>query len=307
VPEPEGKVRGEPWHTGTRPPLYPSVPGKRLAYQRAEPQRGFVPDTVLDGAAVGPFEVRAASIRGDAHRYHGEPRQDSLCVGVLGTPGRDLLVLAVADGVGSQPRSQIGSTRVCQLLLPHLEACAAELDESLGRRDEMGFAVHVNAALANARQQFLADISYPAVQYSTTVRALVVPLNPLIRARGFFAIGDGGLARLRAGSWDLELEATTMVDDARGVIRTATDAFPNGYDHVEASLLLDVEPGDVLVLCTDGLSTPLKQEAELRDFLSVRWSGGEVPGTSDFLWEAQARSRTYDDDRTVICLWEHPE
>ena len=45
----------------------------------------------------------------------------------------------------------------------------------------------------------------------------------------------------------------------------------------------------------------------MRELLAEQW-GGAVPGLADFLRRAQVRAqvraRSYDDDRTVVCLWE---
>ena len=41
----------------------------------------------------------------------------------------------------------------------------------------------------------------------------------------------------------------------------------------------------------------------MRELLAEQW-GGAVPGLADFLRQAQAQVRSYDDDRTVVCLWE---
>ncbi|MCY0955756.1 protein phosphatase 2C domain-containing protein [Streptomyces sp. H27-H5] len=83
---------------------------------RADVDGAVLPDTVVDGATHGPLTVRAASVRGDSHRYHAEPRQDAVVVARLGAPGEDtgVLLLGVADGVGSVPRSHLGSHLVCR-------------------------------------------------------------------------------------------------------------------------------------------------------------------------------------------------
>ncbi|MFE9878166.1 protein phosphatase 2C domain-containing protein [Streptomyces sp. NPDC005784] len=295
---------GAPRHSGPKPPLYAPEP-LELPSVRQDPTAALTPDMVVDGAGYGALTVRAASVRGDSHRYQGEPRQDSLAVVRLGAPGADgLLLLAVADGVGSAARSHVGSQEACRLAAMELDSVSAELAETLRAGDRPGFAVLADIAvgrvatlLAHRAREHGDD---PAA-YATTLRALLVPLDPRVRTRGFLAVGDGGTALLRAGEWNLSL--TDPEHDGDGMIDTRTAALPHGH-RARACLLAPALPGDVLVLCTDGLSTPLAGDAGMRDFLGSGWGEGAVPGPADFLWQLQYRVKSYDDDRTAVVLWE---
>ncbi|MFD8736903.1 PP2C family serine/threonine-protein phosphatase [Streptomyces sp. NPDC059618] len=297
-------VLGDPYHSGPKPPLYAPEP-RELPSVRDDPTAALTPDMVVDGAGYGALTVRAASVRGDSHRYQGEPRQDSLAVVRLGPAGPDgLLLLAVADGVGSAARSHIGSQEACRLAAMELDGVAAELSGILRSGDRTGFAALVDTAvgrvatlLAHRAREHGDD---PAA-YATTLRALLVPLDPRVRTRGFLAVGDGGTALLRAGEWNLSL--TDPEHDGDGMIDTRTAALPHGH-RARALLLGPALPGDVLVLCTDGLSTPLAGEAGMRDFLASGWGRGAAPAPADFLWQLQYRVKSYDDDRTAVVLWE---
>src|SRR5438270_13954579 len=57
----------------------------------------YRPDSIVDGWSSEHFTVRAASVRGYAHRYAGTPRQDDLAVAAH--PATRAVVFAVADGV----------------------------------------------------------------------------------------------------------------------------------------------------------------------------------------------------------------
>ncbi|WP_406837554.1 protein phosphatase 2C domain-containing protein [Streptomyces sp. AHU1] len=297
-------VLGAPFHSGPKPPLYAPEP-LELPSVRQDPAAALTPDMVVDGAGYGALTVRAASVRGDSHRYQGEPRQDSLAVVRLGAPGPDgLLLLVVADGVGSAARSHVGSQEACRLAAMELEGVSAELAETVRAGDRPGFAALVDTAvgriatlLAHRAREHGDD---PAA-YATTLRALLVPLDPRVRTRGFLAVGDGGTALLRAGEWNLSL--TDPEHDGDGMIETRTAALPHGH-RARALLLGPALPGDVLVLCTDGLSTPLAGDAGMRDFLGAGWGRGAVPAPADFLWQLQYRVKSYDDDRTAVVLWE---
>ncbi len=297
-------VLGAPFHSGPKPPLYAPEP-RELPSVREDPTAALTPDMVVDGAGYGPLTVRAASVRGDSHRYQGEPRQDSLAVVRLGAPGPDgLLLLAVADGVGSAARSHVGSQEACWLAAMELDAVSAELAETVRAGDQPGFAALVDTAVgrvATLLAHRARERGDDPAAYATTLRALLVPLDPRVRVRGFLAVGDGGTALLRAGEWNLSL--TDPEHDGDGMIDTRTAALPHGY-RARALLLAPALPGDVLVLCTDGLSTPLAGDAGMRDFLGSGWGRGAAPAPADFLWQLQYRVKSYDDDRTAVVLWE---
>ncbi|MFE3516884.1 protein phosphatase 2C domain-containing protein [Streptomyces sp. NPDC059166] len=295
---------GEPAHSGTKPPMYPPVP-LELPYVGADPAAAVLPDIVVDGAQHGSSCVRAASVRGDSHRYLGEPRQDALCVTRIGRPGAgELLVLAVADGVGSAAHSHVGSNEACRLTAAYLDRAAEDLCAVLAAGDGAALAQLVDGVVGEIAV-LLTDLAlrngHPPAAYATTLRVLLVPLDPAVRLRGFFAVGDGGTALLRAGRWTLDI--TEAGGEGSGVIDTRTDALPLARS-ATTSVIGPVAPGDVLLLCTDGLSTPLAGEPEMRAFLASAWGGGTVPGPADFLWQTQFRVKSYDDDRTAVVLWE---
>ncbi|MFF9146399.1 protein phosphatase 2C domain-containing protein [Streptomyces sp. NPDC014861] len=264
-----------------------------------------VPDIVLDGAAHGPLTLRAASVRGDSHRYLGEARQDSVMTAHLGEKGSgELLAVAVADGVGSQPLSHLGSQHACRTALWALGVNAREVYEALaaGREDRFaeladGVAGHIADRLADRAARKDLD----PVVYSTTLRVLLVPLDPAVRTRGLLTVGDGGTALLRDGVWDLAPGDGASAADGDRMIDTRTAALP--VARTAAARLVTTRPGDVLVVSTDGFSSPLAGEPEMRAFLTGAWGGG-APEPADFLWQFQYRVKSYDDDRTAAVLWE---
>ncbi|MFJ8432771.1 protein phosphatase 2C domain-containing protein [Kitasatospora sp. NPDC094019] len=290
-------------HVGRKAPAYPAEPTDVPALRGGDLHAVLLPDTVVDGGRFGPLTVRAASVRGDSHRYAAECRQDA----VLVARADDLLLVAVADGVGSQPHSHHGSHGILRLLakqvLPRADTLLGLLRAGAAT-DFATLAGRIVAAAADGLAQEAERFGHPPKSWSTTLRALLVPAGPGTAARGFLAVGDGGLLRLRADGWE-NLDPDPDGDGAGTLISTRTDCLPEAYERARAALITDTRPGDVLVLCTDGLALPLLKEPELRDFLGGRW-GREVPGLAEFLWQAQVRVRSYDDDRSVVCLWEAP-
>lgn len=313
APPPEAP-RGDPEYVG-RPPSYPPRPLGLPSVRDGDLLAAVLPDSVVDGAELGPLTVRAASVRGDSHRWRAECRQDALGVTRLGPAGAGrqdfagtdaLLLLAVADGVGSAPLSHRGAHAVVAGVARQLDGAATELAAALRAGDDPRFHALADRAVAAAAAELRASADGPASAYATTFRALVVPLDPAVRVRGFLGVGDGGLFRLRdRGWWNLEHPATATPGTGTGVIDTGTAALPDAYQQVDARLLEPSEAGDVLVLCTDGFSGPLAGEKEFREHVAEQWGHtAGVPQPSDFLWHAQTRLKSYDDDRTVICLWE---
>ncbi|MFD0066479.1 protein phosphatase 2C domain-containing protein [Streptomyces sp. NPDC056637] len=298
---------GAPAHSGPKAPSYPPVP-QGLPAVTGDLAAAVLPDIVLDGAAYPGLSVRAASVRGDSHRYAGEPRQDALCVTRIGggEQGGELLMLAVADGVGSAPRSHVGSNEACRLAARYLDH-STSLHESIRTGDAERFQRTADAVVRQIGN-LLGDLALQHSErpdaFATTLRILLVPLDPRIRTRGFLAVGDGGTALLRRGYWHLDVVGDAGDKDS-DVIDTRTAALPRARSAV--TRLLHAHAGDVLVLSTDGLSSPLAGDSGMRDFLAGAWNGDEVPAPADFLWQFQYRVKSYDDDRTAVVLWEHGE
>ncbi|MBL0781412.1 protein phosphatase 2C domain-containing protein, partial [Streptomyces albidoflavus] len=309
APEPEAEPPlpqlGDPWHGGPKPPLYRPVPQAAPAVRSAGIEGALVPDLVVDGAEHGPLTVRAASVRGDSHRYQAEPRQDSVCVARIGSGESELLVLGVADGVGSAPLSHVGSQKACALAAGALDRVAGPLAAAVAEGDLAGFTALARQAVSEVATLLRHEAERYGRQpseFATTLRLLVVPLDPAVRVRGLLTLGDGGTAMLREGRWNTALGGTEEGDGA--VIDTRTPALPTTREPV--ATLISTLPGDVLVVCTDGLSTPLAGDQETARFLARAWSQERVPGPADFLWQLQYRVKSYDDDRSAAVLWEGP-
>ncbi|WP_380278720.1 protein phosphatase 2C domain-containing protein [Kitasatospora purpeofusca] len=288
-------------HVGRKAPAYPAEPTDIPAVPGGDLFGALLPDTVVDGGRFGPVTVRAASVRGDGHRYAAECRQDAVLVVRTG----ELLLVAVADGVGSQPHSHHGSHGILRMLTAQVAPKADTLLAFLRSGAELDFASLMSRLIAAAADELAEEArkqGRPPKSYSTTLRALLVPADPAVPFRGFVSVGDGGLLRLREGvGWE-SLEADGGAEGG-ALISTRTDCLPEAYEHARARLITDTRPGDLLVLCTDGLALPLLKEPELQRWLGERW-GREVPGLAEFLWQTQVRVRSYDDDRSVVCLWE---
>lgn len=268
---------------------------------------GTAPDSVLDGAQFLGLTVRAASIRGDDHRYAGETRQDSIGLWALDASallGQDELVLlaCVADGVGEHKLSHIGSARACSLLRQAVEAHLAGL---IGQDRHLVASAceRVIAEVASGLRVFASESRLEPKTLSTTLSAcLVIPQRQNgqgAAARAvLFAVGDSGGFLLREGEWT---GIPAPAADDGGVLSTKTDALPTRPDSCQVSTHA-LYVGDMLMLCTDGLGRPLERVAAVGEQLASWW-GGRAPALPEFYWQLSFRAQTYGDDRSAVCIW----
>lgn len=288
-------------HVGQKPPSYSPEPSGAVD-ARKDAAGAVVPDTVVDGFAVARLVVRAASIAGDSHRYGGEPRQDALAVVAFGPGERGLVLAVVADGVGSEPYSHVGADVACKATVAALASRADDVEAALrrGLRDRLYFeVVHVIDEVAGAIEAEAAQLARPSRELAATLRAVLLPTDPEVRVRLAFSVGDGATFRLADSTWK---PVRPRSGNDAGVLSTATAVLPLQPQELSVDLWI-ADPGETTIVCTDGLSEPLR-DSQFAELLSDDWGQEEVPGMMRFLWQAQSRSRTYDDDRTVICIWE---
>jgi serine/threonine protein phosphatase PrpC len=253
-----------------------------------------VPDTVLDGARVGGLTVRAASLRGDDHRYFEQTRQDAMAVRAMprDAPERaDALLVCVADGLGSERYSHLGAEAACWLMGEEMER-DHRLLLSPESETQIPSIAHV---LAGRLAQRLVEIARrsgidPKAISTTLVAALIEtePADPEHRRCTVIAVGDSPAYVLRDGAFHPCLGGAT------------TAALPNGFHTVETAVVT-LGPDDMLLLCSDGLSDPMSNAAVERD-LAGHWSD-EIPGLPEFCWQLAFRARSFGDDRTAVCVW----
>ncbi|MEU9114040.1 protein phosphatase 2C domain-containing protein [Streptomyces sp. NPDC048483] len=278
-------------------PARPSVPGRHLLSPGQEPVAlpaadpasldAPVPDTELDGAAYGSFTLRAASLRGDLARYHGEPRRDALLTARFGT-GRDTLVLvAVATGPPGAEGCPHAARAACTGIGGAVGRSCTRLAEDLrtDRRDAL------RSGLQRLTERSWGKLRGRATERGTApeedpaaVRCLLLPADPECRTRVFFGVGGGGLFRLRDGGWQ-DLEPATAAGRPF-LFRPAT-----------------ARAGDTLLLCSTGLAEPLRDNAAYAARLADRW-GTAPPGLVAFLSAAQWGVQGHAKDRTAVGVWE---
>ncbi len=266
----------DPWRLHSPPTAAPTV-GKVLP----PPQPVLAPATAfrrsmlsLDSVFVGGFHVAAGSLVGTAHLVSGSPCQDAYDFAV--SPGGRLIV-AIADGLGSRPHSQVGARSFCEGAVQ-----AGLAREELTAADLLAYAARYAESQAGAHRLAPREIGF--------VGAVAV----FAGSRGEIArVGDVSAFTLVDGQFD---ELLTNAPDEH--VNIVTDALPE--QPLPAPEVRSLEAVRRVVLCTDGLATDLRNSPGVRSWLAESW---EAPGDVHAMGEAlQFRRRGSHDDRTAVVI-----
>jgi serine/threonine protein phosphatase PrpC len=111
----------------------------------------------------------------------------------------------------------------------------------------------------------------------------------------FLNVGDSAVYVLRSGEF-----GDVFGHDDTEIYSSVASALPGSISQVEV-VVADLIPGDVVLLCTDGLSNVMRQVGVRRQL--AEWWSRQPPGLAEFYWQASFRAQSYGDDRTVICMW----
>ncbi|MFF3904635.1 protein phosphatase 2C domain-containing protein [Streptomyces sp. NPDC001848] len=316
-------------YIGSGPPTYDPEP---TALPQADPDRlsDLVPDTALDGARFGSCTLRAVSARGDSARFRGEPRRDCLLTARFGTGDQALVLVAMATGRRGAPGAHRAAAEACHWIGRAVGRSHLRLGEDIraARRGDLksGLQRLTDRSLGKLRAGAAAQGADPD-EYTAGLRCLLLPADPACRIRVFFGVGAGGLFRLRGGEWqDIEPRAAdTTGEPVVGFgsppaetsegdrltmdlgITTPPSPYEPAVEPPRSPFLFRAsvaQPGDTLLLCSAGLADPLRDEPELAEHLTTRWSTGEVPGLAAFLADTLVRVKGYADDRTAAAVWE---
>lgn len=255
-----------------------------------EPYR---PDTIADGGTAFGLTVRAASVRGLYKRYTGGPRQDDVCLRSHADSGT--LIAAVADGVSGASRSDVGAALAVRYATASV---ARQLDDGRESVDWGGAFEQAAWALVEEHRRACGDAGAGVEEASTSLATTLL----VAAVRGsdveVAAVGDSPAFLLKD-----KVYAPVVAEPERfdGLVGGGVDALPRSADTALASRC-SLDPGSVLLLCTDGLAMPLAG------------GGGEVgatlarelarpPDVIDFARLLDFSRSTYDDDRSLIAVW----
>jgi serine/threonine protein phosphatase PrpC len=238
------------------------------------------PAIALDGISAGGFQVAAASMIGASHLQSGQPRQDAYNF-MLGESGR--LYVAVADGLGSKPYSQLGAHLFVESVL--VAAVRAEAEEP-GEPDPAEL-----LALASERMERIIAKAY-GIDPNT---AGCVGAVAVFSERGCVVarVGDVSAFTIRAGSFAEGFPAEG------GPVNLVSASMP---DEKETDIeVAELDPAAVVVFGTDGLANDLRTSGTLREWLAAQWQVPHLPfGIGDTL---RYRRQGSHDDRTAVLVW----
>jgi serine/threonine protein phosphatase PrpC len=274
------------------PPLHANAikdPSFRIAPYR--------PDSLVDGWEAGPFVVRGASVRGDAHRYYGVPRQDEM--GLAWSAGTGMLVVAVADGVSAAALSHLGASVACRYAVEYflrdrtdaggvdwaelLDGCAWAIVEA-GQRLRALPQPDPRQAEQDLATTLCVVVVTPA-EAGATVRAVAVGDS------GVAVIGDGQLAFLLGGK----------APAVAGITDNSVVPLPRVPVEV-ASGEWALHAGETLLVGTDGIWDPVGDGNGAVAHFLVGALSGCLPDRTDFLRVVDFYRDTHDDDRTLVAV-----
>ncbi|MEU3072990.1 protein phosphatase 2C domain-containing protein [Streptomyces laurentii] len=263
----------------------------------ADPYR---PDTLFDGWSTRGLTVRLASVRGDAHRYSGQPRQDDIVVAAH--EPTDTVVFAVADGVSAAAQSHVGAALACRTAVADV---LRQLDDG---RPQVDWARTVKSS---AYQLFMrvtrgAEPSPEQKREAQTLLATTLVTGLVRLAEGgklevdLVHVGDSGAWMLHEGRFR-PLRGDTK-ERAEGLVSHAVAALPWVPPSIEGTWYTLPADGTLLI-GTDGFGDPLG-DGTGRIGKRMAWELGRPPREPlalaqllDFSWE------TFDDDRTLLAVW----
>lgn len=263
-------------------------------------------DSVFDGFTLGrtrtgrSLVLRAASVRGLSHRAYGKPRQDEY--GYQVTPDNRYLVLCVADGLASGPRSHLAAevaVRTGTALL--VAALAATPPADLDWEQIVGEVAGHIVTYARKRLPDGVDMTVEDVAgwMGTTATYAVVDLADEVLDVHAVTVGDSSVWVLRADGWQPLSDVKNADVD---VATSAVEALPRVAQRDRPRLHTRVGAGEALVLMTDGVGDALGGgDGEVGAFLGAAWR--TPPHEVEFVGQVGFSRRSFDDDRTVIALW----
>lgn len=236
-----------------------------------------VPSVIMDGVRCGDFCVAGASHAGGSHLHGGTPRQDSYDF-VVTSSGR--LVVAIADGLGSRPYSQLGARlfgeQVVQIGLEQPDALAETFLAEAAERVAVLAENHYGVAVRDVG--FVAGVAVFEADVCTVAR-----------------VGD-----VSAFARTPESDFAELFPDDDGAMNKVSTSLPGA-----ATPEVVTVRSDRVVLATDGLAGDLRLSPAVREWLGEQWSAP----VSAFLMTDSLRFRRQGshDDRTAVAVWHRPE
>ncbi|KQZ88496.1 hypothetical protein ASD62_03360 [Phycicoccus sp. Root563] len=225
------------------------------------------------------------SFRGSAHEHFSEPRQDSFAL----ASDAEWLVVAVSDGIGSCEMSHHGSLAAVGAVVTAFQA--GHLDPQNGA--EVLRVAAEGVAAAAATLGCLPDSLSATLSVAAIERVAQVDGSHHVILH---AVGDSPTLLLdpAMATWTY---LTAGEDGPGNIVRSWVPGMHE--DHI--SLGVSLPPASLLVIASDGFTTPLGDgTGPLGRELAVRWGGGP---RAIFPFMVDLSFNGYHDDKTVVAVW----
>jgi hypothetical protein len=286
---------GQFWHR-----VVVDIPG--IEFEPKPPRSPLIvrADTECDGWSTAGATLRSASLRGDRHRYYGQPRQDSVCS--CAHDGTGAVVFAVADGVSNAEASEIGAVDACHAAV---QAIMSQLDHagSLDYHAVTGYAVNVLRRRASTLLKMPSPPEIAQVERllaTTLVAGVAWPGQGELTAE-LFRVGDSGAWILDRANGGYRALFGPSAEDGLGIVSTAVTALPRVPPTLD-QVTERVSGNQVLLVGTDGFGVPLGSgDGQIGALFARHLMSPPSP-----LWLAHVLDfsrETFDDDRTLLALW----
>jgi serine/threonine protein phosphatase PrpC len=276
---PSPPIAGEPADLPSGAPSIGRVGGVQLGH--VKPGTTLRPAAIaLDGTAAGVFQVAAASMIGAGHLQSGQPRQDAYNF-MVGRSGR--LYVAIADGLGSKPVSQLGAHLFTESVL--VVAAHAETDGD-AEPDPARLLVQASGRMADV----IGDAYGLDPKTAGCVGAVAIFSD---RGCAIARIGDVSAFTISGGTF------TEAFPSDGGPLNIVSASMPDEDEQDLECVRLD--PAAVVVFGTDGLANDIRNSGTLREWLAGQWRVPHLPfAIGDTL---RYRRQGSHDDRTAVLVW----
>jgi len=175
--------------------------------------------------------------------------------------GAESHLFVVADGVGGRPGGELASTSAVSSLLEYLDHAVVAYHE-LDTDQEQNLLASLEESVQRAHDKILADYGSATKGPATTLTMVTLswPRAYLVHvgdSRAYY-LRKGRLRQLTrdqtTGEYMVDLGAWTEEQAARAKVGANLTSAVGGQEMTPIVGLIDLEPGDVLLLCTDGLT-----------------------------------------------------
>ena len=175
--------------------------------------------------------------------------------------GAEAQLFVVADGVGGRPGGELASGSAVASLLEFVDQAVVSY-HSLDVDQEHEFLARLEEMVHRAHERILGEFGVAGKGPATTLTmvTLIWPRAYLVHvgdSRAYY-LRQGRLRQITrdqtTGEYMVDVGAWTEEQAARAKVSANLTSSLGGSEMTPAVGLIDLEPGDVLLLCTDGLN-----------------------------------------------------